>query len=460
MSHPELVMPTVPERDRGATRQVFAVAAILGAMALVVVDASIVNVALPTIGSSLRETPAQTVLVVTVYQLALVMALLPCAALGESLGFRKVFVFGVLLFTAASAACALSTSLLWLLAARFIQGLGGAAVMSLGVALLRQIVPAARLGAAIGWNALTVALSSAAGPALGAFILSAMPWPWLFAVNLPLGIFVLFVTRFLPHVAGTRHKLDLISTVLNMIAFGTFVIGADLLAARATLGLLLLSIAAVSLSVVISRELPKKAPLIPLDLLRLPSFRVSVLASVCCFIGQSAGLIALPFYLEHRFQQTVLSTGLVIMVWPLTVALMAPLAGRLADHFSGAWLCLVGSVMLGLGLAMTAVLPPSANPQSLVPWIMLCGLGFALFNVPNNRNMFLAVSRDRSGAAGGLQASARLTGQVVGAVLVMVLFDLTFPDAAPRVALAVSAVLTVVAGALSLLRVRAASIAN
>ena len=156
----------------GKPRRTVAIASVLAAMVLVVLDAAIANVALPTIARSLQVTPAMSVWVITAYQTALLMALLPCAALGESLGYRRVFTVGVALFTGASVLCALSPSLPWLVAARFLQGLGGAAVMALGVALLRVVVPHRRLGTAIGWNALTVALSSAAGPAIGAAVSS------------------------------------------------------------------------------------------------------------------------------------------------------------------------------------------------------------------------------------------------------------------------------------------------
>ena len=171
----------------GEPRRTVAIASVLAAMVLVVLDAAIANVALPTIARSLQVTPAMSVWVITAYQTALLMALLPCAALGESLGYRRVFTVGVALFTGASVLCALSPSLPWLVAARFLQGLGGAAVMALGVALLRVVVPHRRLGTAIGWNALAVALSSAAGPTIGAAVLSAANWPWLFAVEPPLG---------------------------------------------------------------------------------------------------------------------------------------------------------------------------------------------------------------------------------------------------------------------------------
>ncbi|MDZ4801997.1 MAG: MFS transporter, partial [Bryobacteraceae bacterium] len=222
-------------------RRAAAIAAVLAAMVLVVLDAAIANVALPSMARSLQVTPAMSIWIITAYQSALVMALLPCAALGESFGYRRVFTVGVALFVGASMLCALSPSLPWLVAARFIQGLGGAAVMALGVALLRTVVPHRRLGAAISWNALAVALSSAAGPAIGAAILSGASWPWLFAVNLPLGVLVLFASRALPHIRGTARRLDMLSVALNAGSFASFVIGAEVLPTRPALAVALIA---------------------------------------------------------------------------------------------------------------------------------------------------------------------------------------------------------------------------
>ena len=134
-------------------RRYAAVAAILGAIVLVVLDGAIANVALPTIALQLRAAPADAVWIVTAYQLAIVMFLLPASAIGERLGYRRVFAGGIALFTAASALCALAPSLPWLVAARCLQGLGSAAVMPLGLALLRFTYPRRLLGQAIAWNA-------------------------------------------------------------------------------------------------------------------------------------------------------------------------------------------------------------------------------------------------------------------------------------------------------------------
>lgn len=430
-----------------------AIAAVLGAMMLVVLDAAISNVALPTIAQALAVTPGRSVLIVTAYQLALVMALLPCAALGESLGHRRVFTAGVALFTAASVLCAWSPSLPWLVAARFLQGLGGAAVMALGVALLRLVVPHGRLGAAIAWNALVVAVTSAAGPTIGALILAGAGWPWLFALNLPIGLVVLLATRALPHPAGTARRLDLVSVALNGGTFAALVVGAKLLLMDPTLAGVLLVGSALGLGALVRRERPKEAPLIPLDLLRGGSFRRSVIASVCCFAGQAVALVALPFHLQHGLGQSTVMTGLYLTSWPLTVAIAAPLAGRLADRVPAAWLCAVGGACLALGLAAASLWPPAGGPLPLIPFTMLCGLGFGLFNVPNNRTLFLSAPSGRSGAAGGMQGTARLLGQTMGAVLMTLLFTLASSEAAARIGLGIGSLLTLVAGMVSVWRI-------
>jgi DHA2 family multidrug resistance protein-like MFS transporter len=449
-------LPVATEADSGLPqpRRGMAIAAVLLAMALVVLDAAIANVALPTIAASLHVTPAMSVLVITAYQTALVMVLLPFAALGESFGYRRVFAAGVTLFTLASIACALSPSLPWLIVSRFVQGIGGAAVMALGVALLRFVVPTGWLGAAIGWNALTVALSSAAGPAIGAGILSVAAWPWLFAVNFPLGAAALLASRALPFVAGSARRIDLLSILSNAIAFAAFVVGAEVLPAAPALAIGLFAVAALGFIVLVRREAGKETPLIPLDLLGSPPFRISVIASVCCFAGQTAGLVALPFYLQHGLSQSPLLTGLYLTPWPLTVAVVAPIAGRLASFVSTAWLCSAGGAVLATGLIAACIMPLQGAAWLLALCTALCGLGFGLFNVPNNRNMFLSAPSSRSAAAGGIQGTARLTGQTSGAVIMTLLFALVPLDVAPRIGLAIGAVLTLAAGLVSTLRVR------
>ena len=435
-------------------RRTAAVAAVLIAMTLVVLDAGVVNLALTTIGQSLQVTPAQSLLVVTAYQATIVMILLPFGALGERYGYRRVFVAGVATFTGASALCALSPSLTWLVCARALQGVGGGAVMALGIALLRASVPRERIGAAIGWNALTVALASAVAPSLGALILSGADWRWLFAINLPVGGFALLASRALPNPAATARTLDIVSMSLNAAMFGLFVVALEGLPSAPVFAAVCGAASGLALAVLVRREAPKIAPLIPFDLLRSRSFRLSVIASVCCFAGQSAGLLAMTFHLQHDLGQTPLTAGLYLTAWPLSVAGAAMLAGRAADRMDTAWLCALGGACLAAGLVGAAAWPPQVDARPIAGFAILCGLGFGFFQTPNNRNMLLAAPADRSGAAGGVQGTARLTGQTLGALMMSGLYQFTATDAAARVGLAVAAVCALAAGVVSIWRRR------
>ena len=216
----------------------------------------------------------------------------------------------------------------------------------------------------------------------------------------------------------------------------------------------LLAASAISLTALVRREMPRESPLIPLDLLRADSFRISVVASVCCFAGMTMGLLALPFYLQHSLGQDTLMIALYMTPWPLTVAIAAPLAGHLANRVSTAWLCAAGGACLAVGLAATSLWPLQGSALPLVPLTMLCGLGFGLFQVPNNRNMFLSAPSERAGAAGGMQATARLAGQTAGGIVMSLLFTVASVESAPRVGLGIGAALTLVAGFVSVLRVK------
>ena len=170
---------------------------------MAVMDSAIANVALPTIGIDLHADPALSIWIVNGYQLAITISLLPLAALGDIIGYRRIYIAGLALFTFASLFCALAHSLPMLAVARVVQGFGGAGIMSVNSALIRFIYPHRMLGRGLSINTLMVAVSAAAGPTVAAAILSVATWPWLFAVNIPFGIVAVAIAaaRPAPHAA-------------------------------------------------------------------------------------------------------------------------------------------------------------------------------------------------------------------------------------------------------------------
>jgi DHA2 family multidrug resistance protein-like MFS transporter len=192
-----------------------------------VLDGTIANTALPTIARDLGASPAESIWVINAFQLAITASLLPFAALGELRGPTRVYRAGVIVFVAGSLACALARSLPVLIAARAFQGLGASAIMALSPAILRDIFPRAQLGRALGLNAFVVATSSAAGPTLGGLILAFAPWPWLFAINVPLGLINIAMNRALPRRERNRGGLDIPSVITSALGFALTIWGLD-----------------------------------------------------------------------------------------------------------------------------------------------------------------------------------------------------------------------------------------
>ncbi|OQP87539.1 MFS transporter [Rhizobium rhizosphaerae] len=421
---------------------------------LVVLDGAIANVALPSIARSLQADAASTVWVVSAYQLAVLVAILPCGALGEIHGPRRVYLSGVALFTLASAGCAFAENLTFLVLARFVQGLGAGAIMGLAMMNLRAAVPQRMLGTIIGLNAMVVAISSAAGPGIAGAILSVASWPWLFAVNLPLGILVLAGGRLLARVEGRKRRLDFSSLLANTLMFILFFCGAERIASEPVIGAVLIGGAIVCLSLLLHLERGKEAPLIPTDLLAAPDFRVALVASVACFCGQMLSYIALPFYLQHSLNMPPALAGLYLMPWPIATAIMAPLSGRLANSIKTAWLCATGGALLAAGLLIAGLSPPDPYGIAFLIGAVMAGAGFGLFQTPNNRILLLSAPKARSGAAGAMQGTARLTGQTLGGISMSILFASLPLSAALHGAVLFAAACAMIASLVSLSRGR------
>ena len=424
------------------------------AIAMTVLDGAIANVALPTIANDLNAPPADSIWIVNAYQLAIVISLLPLASFGEIVGYRRIYQAGLLVFTAASLACALSHSLTMLTIARTLQGFGAAGVMSVNGALVRFTYPTRLLGRGVGLNALVVATAAAVGPTVAAGTLAVAHWQWLFLVNVPIGLATFAIAaRSLPPSPLIERRFDIVSGLLNAVTFGLLVSGVDAVT-RTTAkisGALTVAASVVTGLLLVRRELRQARPLVPIDLLRNRVFALSCMASVAAFSAQMATFVALPFYFQGVLQRTEVQTGLLMTPWPLAVAVAAPLAGTLADRWSAAVLGGAGMVTLAVGLALMATLSSHASDLQIAWRMAVCGFGFGFFQSPNNRLMLSTAPRERAGAAGGMLATARLTGQTAGAVLTAIMLQVAGLRAGP-LTLAIATGLALAAAGASLLR--------
>ncbi len=439
---------------------------ILG-LTLAVLDTSLVNLALPDIARQLQSNAAQSIWVVNAYQLATLIVLLPLAALGERMGYRRVYLVGIALFSVASVGAMLASSMLALIAARALQGLGAAGVMAVNAALVRLIYPRAQLGHGMAINSLVVATASMAGPSVAAAILSVASWPWLFAMNLPLGLGIWWLgRRALPANPPSEHdgpRFSAIDVLLNGAMFTLIFLGGAQLGVRGqaqgaggvTGGWLLAGGLAVG-AVFLRRQWRLAAPLFPVDLLRIPVFALSMGSSVGAFCAQMLGFLALPFLLLEAQGRSHLEAGLLITAWPLATALVAPLAGRLIGRYPDGLLGGIGMAVFAAGLLSLGLMPAQPAEWNVVWRMALCGAGFALFQSPNNHTIVSSAPLHRSGAASGMLGTARLTGQTLGAVVLAAIFALRpgHDGSAESLALLLAAGCAALAGVCSSLRVR------
>ena len=206
--------------------------------------------------------------------------------------------------------------------------------------------------------------------------------------------------------------------------------------------------------VLVRRQNALVMPLLPIDLFRRPIFALSVATSICTFVAQGIVFVALPFYFQDVIGRSQVETGLLITPWPVTVAMIAPLAGRLADRYPAGILGAIGLTVLSIGFVLLALLPAAPGDADIVWRIVVCGLGFGFFQSPNNRAIISSAPRERSGGAGAIQSTARLLGQTIGAAMVALVFGYAGPagGASPTVAILLAALFAAIAAVASLSR--------
>ena len=438
-------------------RRLGAILAVAFGVSLSVIDGTIANVALPTIGQKLGISSADSIWIVNAYQLAIMVSLLSFSALGDVVGYRKVYIGGLMLFTVASVGCSLSGSLQSLVLTRVMQGFGAAAITSVNTTLIRFIYPKARLGRGMGINATVVAVSSVAGPTLAAGILSVADWPWLFAVNIPMGLIALSLSRrFLPEnpVRVREHRFDWRDAVMNALTFGLLMASVEGFSHGLDPRLLSLGVAA--LIVVgfffIRSQLREPYPILPFDLLRIPIFSVSVATSICSFLGQMLAMVALPFYLQEVCGYDDVATGLLLTAWPAVIMVVAPVAGMLVERVHASILGGTGLAAMAAGLFLLAFLPEHPTDFDIIWRLVLCGAGFGLFQSPNNSILIASAPPERSGSASGMLATARLIGQTTGAALMALLFHIV-PGHSTHTALLLAGGFAVTGAVVSLARI-------
>lgn len=381
-------------------------------------DSSIVNVALPKMSEKLNVTMAAIEWVVTSYLIIISATILIFGRLGDIKGKTRIFKFGVVLFTIGSLMCGITSSLPFLVVARVIQAIGAAGTMSTSQGIITQVFPNNERGRALGISGTFVALGTMVGPPLGGFIV-ALRWEYIFLINVPIGILTFFMAlRILPK-AETQlgEKLDLRGSILFIIAvvlmFGSITQGQ-------TVGYtdpmiitgFVISIVALILFIILERKIT--APLLHLSIFENKLFSLSIFCGFISFIAISCPNIIQPFYLQYAQKLSSSVTGLFMMIYPLVLAIVAPVSGYLSDKIGSEFLTFLGLMFTSTGLFLMSTLTQYSSLALLVVFVIIMSIGNGLFQSPNNSLIMSTVPKNKLGIAGSVNALIRNLGMVFG----------------------------------------------
>jgi len=393
---------------------------------IAMLDSTIANVALPVIASDFKVTPSESILIVNAYQFAVVAFLLPLAALGKTVGNKRIFEAGVLFFALSSLGCASSESLDELTLFRIIQGAGAAAILSVNAALIKEIYPARLLGRGLSINVMIVSVSAAAGPSIAAAILSVTSWNWLFTINGPIAVVSLLLSIFflnkrpLPEV-----HFDAAGALLTFavaMSFSLCILGLTrdlpLLATISFDAVILLLIGLYQ-----NQKSKADAALIPVRLFRNRTLSLSLIMSTLSYSTQLLAYVSLPFYFHNVLHRGVAETGILLTAWPLATTVTSLIAGELLRKMNCHLIASSGLGLLLAGMVLMSVLPVEPTNTDIIWRVAICGAGFGLFQSPNNFLIMTSVTDKDASVVSGLLGSSRLTGQIIGSALVAVFFN-------------------------------------
>jgi EmrB/QacA subfamily drug resistance transporter len=385
-------------------------------------DGSIVNVALPSMAQVLGVTTANIQLVATCYLIVIAGTVLIFGRLGDTLGKTKVFTVGLGIFTLGSLLCGLTHSFVFLILARMIQAIGAAGTMANNQGIIAETFPPNERGKALGINATAVALGSLVGPGLGGLIVGAVSWEYIFLINVPIGLITLFLCiKLLPK--GRREtigRFDNLGAALFLAAIVFLFTAMNEGLNRGFTDPLIVSgflLSAVSFLAFFIVEQKRENPMIQLQIFRNTLFSLSIFCGFISFVAIFCNNIILPFYLQYVMECTPQYTGIILMIYPMILSLVAPVSGHLSDKIGSELLTFLGLVLTGTGLFLMSSLSENSTLSGMVTFIGIMSVGMGIFQSPNNSLIMSTVSRDKLGIAGSINALVRNLGMVCGIAL-------------------------------------------
>ncbi len=402
-------------------------------------DGSIVNIALPVLVKQLHLPIAQVEWVTTGYLMAICSAVLFFGKLGDIAGKIRIFKIGTVIFIVGSLLCGLSASLPLLIASRVIQAIGASMTMANSQGIVTDIFPATERGKALGLIGTFVSLGSIAGPSLGGIIVSALGWEYIFWVNVPIGLIAIVLGwKFLPKdLIRVKAKIDLPGSLLFAIfivaLFAGLLLGQQLGYGDSRI-ISALAAAAAAFMVFLIVELRRSQPLLQLSLFKNPLFSLSILCGFLVFVANFCFNIIAPFYAQNMLNLSPFYAGFLLMLFPISMVIVAPLSGALSDKIGSEFLTFAGLIVMVIAQFGLARLHDGSAVALVGVWIAMLGIGSGLFQSPNNSLVMSTVPRTQLGSAGSVNSLVRNVGMVVGiTIATSILFNVMSSKAGYRV---------------------------
>lgn len=389
-------------------------------------DGSIVNVALPVMAKALNVDSSKIQLVVISYLVVISATILIFGRLGDMVGKTKIFNYGLALFTVGSLLCGITSNLTLLVLARVVQAVGAAASMANNQGIVTEVFPPSERGKALGITGTFVALGSLVGPPLGGFIIDLTRWQDIFLINVPIGLIVLFFSiKILPKeekkskgtldgIGATYFMLSIIPLFISLSYAETMGFSHPLIAFGFVFSI-------VAFILFIKEEKKQEHPLLKLEIFENKLFSLSIVCAFLSFIAIFCSVIIQPFYLQNVKGFSPSQTGVILMIYPLVLAVVAPISGHLSDKIGSEILTFIGLVTTSIALYFMSFLTETSSIITLVLYVTLLSTGNGMFQSPNNSLVMSQVSKDKLGVAGSVNALVRNLGMVTGIALSTIL---------------------------------------
>jgi EmrB/QacA subfamily drug resistance transporter len=383
-------------------------------------DSSIVNVALPDMATRLYVGIDTIQWVVTSYLIVVSSSILVFGRISDIKGKKNIYQYGFLVFASGSLLCGISKTVQFLVLSRVIQAIGAAMTMSCSQAIITRTFPSNERGRALGLSGTTVALGTMVGPPLGGIMVGALNWESIFLINVPIGIIAFFLgAKILPkdHIKESDETFDFKGAVIfavSIISLFWGVLSGEVLGWRSIYIILSFVVAIISIIMFFSLEKKVKHPMLDLSIFRNKLFTVSIFCGFVSFMAIFCTNIIHPFYLQYVLNMSPGGAGILMIIYPVTVAVVAPISGYLSDKIGSEILTLIGLIITAVGLVAMSLLKSTSSYIDIIFRMAVIGFGNGLFQSPNNSLVMSTVSKNKLGIAGSVNALVRNLGMVFG----------------------------------------------